>query len=94
MVFIEIDSLKHDRAVVVSKVIPDTAMKLISNDDLGVLIAKLVRSSIIYGRCQDFEEVAAIKEPFVLEKMSGYRPSSKEEYDQADDALVNSSYPF
>ncbi|GKB43199.1 hypothetical protein Tco_0888141 [Tanacetum coccineum] len=90
----EIDSLNQDRAVVVSKVIPDAAMKLIRNDDLGILIAKLVRSSIIYGRCQAFEEVAAMEEPFVLEKMSTYRPSSKEEYDQASDALANASYPF
>ncbi|GJU40943.1 MAK10-like protein [Tanacetum coccineum] len=90
----EIDSLNQDRAVVVSKVIPDAAMKLIRNDDLGILIVKLVRSSIIYGRCQAFEEVAAMEEPFVLEKMSGYRPSSKEEYDQAGDALANASYPF
>ncbi|GKE03297.1 hypothetical protein Tco_1395315, partial [Tanacetum coccineum] len=92
--WMEIDSLKQDRAVVVSKVIPDAAMKLIRSDDLGVLIAKLVRSSIIYGRCQAFKEVAAMEEPFVLEKMSGYRPSSKEEYDQAGDALANASYPF
>ncbi|GKA97830.1 hypothetical protein Tco_0825724 [Tanacetum coccineum] len=76
----EIDSLKQDRSVVVSKVVPDAAMKLIRSDDLGVLIAKLVRSSIIYGRCQAFEEVAAMEEPFVLENTSGYRPSSKEEY--------------
>ncbi|GJY54161.1 hypothetical protein Tco_0445825 [Tanacetum coccineum] len=69
----EIDSLKQDRADVVSKVILDAAMKLIRNDDL---------------------EVAAMEEPFVLENMSGYRPSSKEEYDQASDALANASYPF
>nr|GEZ48068.1 hypothetical protein [Tanacetum cinerariifolium] len=31
----EIDSLKQDRAAVVSKVIPDVAMKLIRNNDLG-----------------------------------------------------------
>nr|GEU59867.1 putative ribonuclease H-like domain-containing protein [Tanacetum cinerariifolium] len=68
--------------------------KLVRNDDLGVLITKLVRSFIIYGRCQAFKEVAAMKEPFVLEKMSGYRPSSKEEYDQAGDVLENASYPF
>ncbi|GJV81557.1 hypothetical protein Tco_1517427, partial [Tanacetum coccineum] len=61
----EIDSLNQDRAVVVSKVIPDATMKLIRSDDLGVLIAKLVRSSIIYGRCQAFKEVAAMEEPFV-----------------------------
>ncbi|GJX31953.1 hypothetical protein Tco_0241808 [Tanacetum coccineum] len=34
MVFIEIDSLKQDRAAVVSKFIPNAAMKLIRNDDL------------------------------------------------------------
>ncbi|GJS70475.1 hypothetical protein Tco_0703316 [Tanacetum coccineum] len=64
-----------------------------SDDDLGVLIAKLVKSYIIYGRCQAFKEVAA-EEPFILEKMSGYQPSSKEEYDRAGDALENTSYPF
>ncbi|GJY88721.1 hypothetical protein Tco_0503349 [Tanacetum coccineum] len=78
----------------VPKVIPDAAMKLVYSNDLGVLIAKLVRSSIIYGRCQAFKEVAAMKEPFILEKMSGYRPLSKEEYDQDGDALANASYPF
>ncbi|GJW40530.1 hypothetical protein Tco_0066375 [Tanacetum coccineum] len=45
----KIDSLKQDKAAVVSKVISDAAMKLVRSDDLGVLIAKLVRSSIIYG---------------------------------------------
>ncbi|GJW47366.1 hypothetical protein Tco_0079012 [Tanacetum coccineum] len=90
----EIDSLKHDRAAIVSKVIPDASMNLVRSDDLGMLITKLVRSSIIYGRCQSFEEVATMKEPFVLEKMSGNLPSSKEEYDQAGDALADASYPF
>ncbi|GJS65155.1 hypothetical protein Tco_0679719, partial [Tanacetum coccineum] len=65
--------LKQDRAAIVSKVIPDTAMKLVRSDDL---------------------EVDAMKEPYVLEKMSGYRPSSKEENDQAGDALENALYPF
>ncbi|GKD58519.1 hypothetical protein Tco_1296028 [Tanacetum coccineum] len=90
----EKNSLKQDRAAIVSKVIPDAAMKLVRINDLGVLIAKLVRSSIIYGQYQAFEEVAAMKKPFVLEKMLGYRPSLKEEYDQAGDALANASYPF
>nr|GEV22230.1 hypothetical protein [Tanacetum cinerariifolium] len=36
-----------------------------------------------YRRCVAFEKVAELKEPFVLEKMLGYRPSSKEEYDRA-----------
>ncbi|GJS83043.1 hypothetical protein Tco_0749584 [Tanacetum coccineum] len=69
----EIDSLKQDRAAVVSKLISDAAMKLVRSDDL---------------------EVAAMKEPFVLEKMLSYRPSSKEEYDQAGDVLANASYHF
>nr|GEW78822.1 hypothetical protein [Tanacetum cinerariifolium] len=42
----------------------------------------------------DIHEVVAIEEPFVLEKMSGYQPLSKEKYDQAGDALANASYPF
>ncbi|GJZ67780.1 hypothetical protein Tco_0631020 [Tanacetum coccineum] len=60
----KIDSLKQDRAAVVSKVIPDVAMKLVRSDDLGVLIAKLVRSSIIYGRCQAFEEVGCYERAY------------------------------
>nr|GEV99681.1 hypothetical protein [Tanacetum cinerariifolium] len=84
----EIDNLKQDSIALVPKVIPDAAMKLIHSDDLGVLLAKLVRSSVIYGR-QAFEEVATIEEPFVLEKMSSYRPSSKEEYDQAAEYVAN-----
>ncbi|GJX78878.1 hypothetical protein Tco_0327027 [Tanacetum coccineum] len=38
--------------------------------------------------------VATLKEPFDLEKMSGYRPSSKKEFDQAGDDLATASYPF
>nr|GEY31573.1 hypothetical protein [Tanacetum cinerariifolium] len=37
---------------------------------------------MLCGRCTTFEEVAALKEPFDLEKMSGYRSSSKKEFDQ------------
>nr|GEV35993.1 hypothetical protein [Tanacetum cinerariifolium] len=40
-------------------------------------------------RCAAFEEVASLKEPFNLEKMSGYHSSSKKEFDQAI-----TSYPF
>ncbi|GKB00204.1 hypothetical protein Tco_0828197, partial [Tanacetum coccineum] len=89
----EIDSFKKDRAAIDSKAIPNKAMKLVRSDDLGLLIAKLVRSSIIYGRCQAFEEVPTMKEPFVLEKMLGYRPSSKEEYNQAGNALAKLHIP-
>ncbi|GJS73890.1 hypothetical protein Tco_0706731 [Tanacetum coccineum] len=63
-------------------------------DEMGMLVARLVKASIIYGRCAAFEEVAKLKERFVMEKMAGYRPSSKQEYDQAGDDLANASYPF
>ncbi|GJV35729.1 retrovirus-related pol polyprotein from transposon TNT 1-94 [Tanacetum coccineum] len=90
----EIDSLRQDRAAIVSKVIPDTAMKLVHSDEIGVLVARLVRAAIIHGRCTTFEEVAKLKEPFVLEKMPGYRTSSKDEYDRAGEDMANASYPF
>nr|GEZ86191.1 hypothetical protein [Tanacetum cinerariifolium] len=44
--------------------------------------------------CVAFEEVAALKEPFVLEKIPSYRPFSKEEYDRAGDDMANAYYPF
>nr|GEW94127.1 hypothetical protein [Tanacetum cinerariifolium] len=47
-----------------------------------------------YGRCTTFEEVADLKKPFVLEEMTGYRLSSKEEYDRAGNDLADASYPF
>ncbi|GJX56925.1 hypothetical protein Tco_0286822, partial [Tanacetum coccineum] len=90
----EMDALKQDRASVIAKVFPDAATKLIRSDEMGMLVAKLVKASIIYGMGAAFEEVAKLKEPFVMEKMAGYRPSSKQEYDQAGDDLANASYPF
>nr|GEX65140.1 copia protein [Tanacetum cinerariifolium] len=47
-----------------------------------------------YGRCSAFEEVVTLKEPFELEKMSGYRPISKKEFDQVGDNLATTSYTF
>ncbi|GKD71819.1 hypothetical protein Tco_1325909, partial [Tanacetum coccineum] len=41
-----------------------------------------------------FEEVAKLKEPFVLEKMPDYRTSLKDEYDRAGEDMANASYPF
>ncbi|GJT87704.1 hypothetical protein Tco_1069421 [Tanacetum coccineum] len=90
----EIDNLRQDRATVVTKVVPDATMKLVHSDEMGVLVTRLVKASIIHGRCVAFKEVAELKEPFVLEKMLGYRPSSKEEYDRAGDDMTNASYPF
>ncbi|GKF17784.1 hypothetical protein Tco_0062702, partial [Tanacetum coccineum] len=40
------------------------------------------------------EEVAKLKEPFILEKMPDYRTSSKDEYDRAGEDMANASYPF
>ncbi|GJX19328.1 hypothetical protein Tco_0222005, partial [Tanacetum coccineum] len=91
---LEMDALKQDRASVVAKVVLDAATKLIRSDEMGMLVAKLVKASIIYGRCATFEEVANLKEPFIMEKMVGYRPTSKQEYDQAGDDVANVSYPF
>nr|GEX96250.1 hypothetical protein [Tanacetum cinerariifolium] len=89
--------LRHcrgDRASVVAKVVLDAAIKLICSDEIGMLVAKLVKASIIYGRWAAFEEVAKLKEPFIMEKMAGYRPSSKQECDQDGDDLANALYPF
>ncbi|GJY78683.1 hypothetical protein Tco_0484484 [Tanacetum coccineum] len=80
---VEIDSLKQDKAVVVTKVVHDVAIKLVRSDEMGLLVSKLVKTAIFHGRCTTFGEVASFKEPFVLEKMPGYRTSSKEEFDQA-----------
>nr|GEW26866.1 hypothetical protein [Tanacetum cinerariifolium] len=90
----EIDGLKQDKAAVVMKVVLDAAIKLIQSDEVGTLVAKLVKASMFHGKCATFKEVANLKERFVLEKMPGYRPSSKEEFDRAGDDLANASYPF
>nr|GEW28384.1 hypothetical protein [Tanacetum cinerariifolium] len=75
----KIDRLRQDRAVVVSKVVPDAAMKLVHSNEMGILVARLVREAIVHGRCTTFKEIAKLKEPFVLEKMPGYHISSKDE---------------
>ncbi|GKE72443.1 hypothetical protein Tco_1534484 [Tanacetum coccineum] len=87
-------SLRQDRAAGVAKVVPDAAMKLVHSDEIGILVAILVKASIIHSRCVAFEEVAELKGPFVLEKILGYRLFSKEEYDRAGDDMANASYPF
>nr|GFC57121.1 hypothetical protein [Tanacetum cinerariifolium] len=72
----EIDRLRQDRAAVVSKV----ATKLICSDEIGLLVARLVKAAMFHRRCTTFDEVAALKEPFDLEKMHSYRSSSKKEF--------------
>nr|GEV83579.1 zinc finger, CCHC-type [Tanacetum cinerariifolium] len=53
-----------------NEALQDLAIKLIRSDKMGVLIARLVKASIIHGRCAAFEEVAELKKPFVLEKIA------------------------
>ncbi|GJS94844.1 hypothetical protein Tco_0801812 [Tanacetum coccineum] len=89
-----LQGLKQDWATVLSKVVPDVAMKLIHSDEMGFLVAKLVKAAMFRGRCAAFEEVASLKDHFILEKMSGYHSSSKKEFDRASDGLANASYPF
>ncbi|GKF35449.1 hypothetical protein Tco_0108649 [Tanacetum coccineum] len=58
-------------------------MELIPNDDLGSLVGRLVSSTIFYGRCKAFDQVAGMKEPFDLLKVKGYRTSYKKDQNQA-----------
>ncbi|GKA20636.1 hypothetical protein Tco_0700625, partial [Tanacetum coccineum] len=44
--------------------------------------------------CTTFEEVAALKEPFDLEKIPGYRSSFKKRFNQVGDDLATTFYPF
>ncbi|GJW51398.1 hypothetical protein Tco_0092749 [Tanacetum coccineum] len=90
----EIDGLRQDRTAVVAKVVPHVAIKLIRSDEMGLLVAWFVKAAMFRGRCIAFEEVAALKDPFDLEKMPGYRPSSEKEFDQASDDLATATYPF
>ncbi|GKE50616.1 hypothetical protein Tco_1481874 [Tanacetum coccineum] len=90
----EIDGLRQDRAAVVAKVMPRVVMKLVRSDEIGLLVARLAKVALFHGRCSALKEAAALKEPFELEKMPGYRPLSKKEFDQAGDNLAAASYPF
>nr|GFA37704.1 hypothetical protein [Tanacetum cinerariifolium] len=56
--------------------------------------AVVTKAAMFRGRCIDVEEVAALKEPFTLEKMRGYQSSSQKEFDQAEDDLATTTYPF
>ncbi|GJW46145.1 hypothetical protein Tco_0077791 [Tanacetum coccineum] len=82
------------RVAVVPKVVPHIAMKLVYSDEMGILVARLVKKAIIHGRYTAFKEVTDQKEPFELEKMSGYSPLSKKELNQASDNVATASYPF
>ncbi|GKA46828.1 hypothetical protein Tco_0739711, partial [Tanacetum coccineum] len=90
----ELEKSKLDRAEVVSKVVPYVAIELVPSDNMGKLVAKLVSSSIFYGRCQAFEEVANMKDPFDLTKVKGYRPSYKQEHTKAGNEFVTATFPY
>ncbi|GKC16728.1 hypothetical protein Tco_1013510 [Tanacetum coccineum] len=63
----ENDGLKHERVDVVAKVVPHVATKLVRSDEMGLLVAWLVKTDLVHGRCTTFKEVADLKEPFKLE---------------------------
>ncbi|GJY56814.1 hypothetical protein Tco_0455929 [Tanacetum coccineum] len=67
-------------------------IKTLQGDRIAI-VAKVV-SHVAIELVRTFEEVATLKEPFELEKMYGYRPLSKKEFDQAGDNLATASYPF
>ncbi|GJZ97773.1 hypothetical protein Tco_0670226 [Tanacetum coccineum] len=90
----EVNSLRQDRADVVSKVVPHVATELVRSDEMGLLVSRLVKAAMFRGRCLNFKEVAALNEPFILEKMPCYHSSAKKGFDQAGDDLATASYPF
>ncbi|GJU61625.1 hypothetical protein Tco_1243460 [Tanacetum coccineum] len=63
--------------VEVAKVVPHVAMELVYSDKMGLLVARLAKTDLFHGRCSALEEIAALKEPFELEKMPFYHPLSK-----------------
>ncbi|GKB44674.1 hypothetical protein Tco_0889616 [Tanacetum coccineum] len=79
--------------VCVIKHIP-IGVELAHSDEMGRYVAQLVKATIIHGRCTAFEEVATLKEPFELTKMSGYCPFSKKDYAKAGNDLASAEYSF
>ncbi|GJS43334.1 hypothetical protein Tco_0568377 [Tanacetum coccineum] len=90
----EIDGLKQNRVVMVVKVVLHVVAELARSDEMGFHVTRLIKMTIIHGRCTTFEEVATLKMPFKLEKMPNYHPFSKKVFDQASDDLAAASYPF
>ncbi|GJR46669.1 hypothetical protein Tco_1314772 [Tanacetum coccineum] len=90
----KVDGLRKGRVVVVVKVVPHVATEVIHSNEMGILVSRLAKLALFHGRYITLKEVAALKEPFKLEKMPGYRPLSKKEFDQAGDNLATFSYPF
>ncbi|GKE79239.1 hypothetical protein Tco_1545359 [Tanacetum coccineum] len=61
---------------------------------MGRLVGKLASASVFYGRCDAFEEVAKMKDPFDLSKVKGYRSSYKKEHTKAENDLATNTFPF
>ncbi|GKB67297.1 hypothetical protein Tco_0928709 [Tanacetum coccineum] len=90
----EVKAVKCDRAEVVSKVVSYATMELVHNDEMAMLVGKLVSSAGFYRRCVVFEEAADMKQPFDLEKVKGYRPSYKKEHTKVGNDLAIATFPF
>ncbi|GJT71861.1 hypothetical protein Tco_1031147 [Tanacetum coccineum] len=57
------------------------ATRFVCSDEMGLLVARLVKVAMFHVKCTAFEKVADLKEPFILENILGYRPSSRKEFD-------------
>nr|GEU47475.1 reverse transcriptase domain-containing protein [Tanacetum cinerariifolium] len=67
---------------------------LVHSDELGMIVGKLVSSTVFYGRCAYFKEVAKMKEPLTWTKVKGYRPSYKKGHTKAGNDLATATFPF
>ncbi|GKF53839.1 hypothetical protein Tco_0160749, partial [Tanacetum coccineum] len=90
----EVDELKHDRREVVLNVVTYVAMELVHSDHMGSLVDRRMSSTILYGRCRAYEQVADMKEPFDMSKVKGYRSSYKKDHTQASNNLATASFPW
>ncbi|GJZ69770.1 hypothetical protein Tco_0633320 [Tanacetum coccineum] len=64
---LEIDGLKQDRVAVVAKVVPHVGMELVRSDEMGLLVARLVKTAIIHEFDQAGDNVATASYPFLAE---------------------------
>nr|GFD48512.1 hypothetical protein [Tanacetum cinerariifolium] len=88
----DVDELKQDKREVVSKVVPYAMIELLHNDDMRSLVGRLVSSTILYGRCRAYEQVAYMKEPFDMSKVKGYRSSYKKDHTQASNDFSTATF--
>ncbi|GJU48269.1 hypothetical protein Tco_1217824 [Tanacetum coccineum] len=90
----EVDELKHDRREVVLNVVTYVAMELVHSDHMGSLVDRRMSSTILYGRCRAYKQVADMKEPFDLSKVKGYRSSYKKDHTQASNDFATATFPW